>query len=62
MSDIFLNTLADMKAGESIVYHAASPQSRDKLLALISMIKYSVDVQEQGARHFKITITRKAYN
>lgn len=60
MSDLFLNTLETMPVGDSVVYYAASPESRDKLVKLLNMQEFSVDVQNQGSRHFKITITRKA--
>lgn len=59
MSDAFINTLGKLIAGESITYYAASPESRDKVLALLSMQAYSVDVQKQGKRRYKIVITKK---
>lgn len=60
MSDAFLNTLETMPVGDTIIYYAASPASRDKLLKFLNMQEYSVSIQEQGSRHFKLTIFRKA--
>lgn len=68
MSDAFINTLVKMAVGEKIVYHAASPASRDKVKNFINSFsakqhervgeaRFSIDTVEQG-RHSKLTITR----
>lgn len=58
MSDAFLKSMLELEVGSEIVYHAADPQSQDKVVALIDMLKYDVSVKNSG-RTSKITIKRK---
>lgn len=65
MSDLFLNTLANLEVGGEIVYHAADPKSRDKAIDLIDKTldikakQYSINIRGMGRRS-KITIKREA--
>lgn len=59
MSDLFLNTLANLEIGGEVVYHAADPQSHDRVMALVDLSKFYVSIHKMG-RRFKITIKRTA--